>query len=69
MPLDVETATFKKLLPHLLRHQHGKAVLIHGENLVGVFDTIEDACRHGAREFDSFLADEIRPTPREVVTI
>lgn len=45
-PLRTELARYKALLPELLA-QPGRFALIHGENLLGVYSTWEDACQEG----------------------
>lgn len=61
MPLDTELRTYKEKLAELEQHQ-GKFVLIHGEQVVDIFDTYADALRQGYREFgvdDPFLVKRI----------
>lgn len=44
-----ETETYKKLLPELLINQ-GKFVVIHGDKLIGAYDSYEDALKIGYKE-------------------
>jgi hypothetical protein len=55
--LDIERKYFEKNMPEWLHRHSGKFVLIKGEELVGIFDKVEDALAEGARRFgtDSFL--------------
>lgn len=45
-PLELELATYKKLLPTLLADE-GKFALIVGDELIGVYGTYEDALKAG----------------------
>jgi hypothetical protein len=75
MPLDQELATFQAKLPELLRQDAGRFVLIHGDDVAGVWDTKAAALEEGYRRFglDAFLVKRIvaneKPlfVPREVV--
>jgi hypothetical protein len=60
MWLEREIATYRQRLPELLAHR-GKYVVIHGEEVVGVFDGFEDALTVGYDRFDSeaFLVRKI----------
>jgi hypothetical protein len=63
MRLDREIATYRKQLPELLAHE-GKFVVIHGEDVGGIFDSMNDALHfaYGTYGDDLFLAREIRET-------
>lgn len=50
MALEVELATYKSKLDELKQHE-GKFVLIHGQDVAGVFDTYEDAIKDGYEKF------------------
>jgi hypothetical protein len=65
MALERELETYRLKLPELLAHK-GKFVVIHGEEVVGVFDGFEDALRRGYERFhdESFLVREIRETEK-----
>ncbi len=75
MPLDQELATFRAKLPDLLRQDAGRFVLIHGDDVAGVWDTKAAALEEGYQRFglDAFLVKRIvadeKPlfVPREVV--
>jgi len=47
MPLETELEAFAQLKPELLQHHLGKFALIIGRDLVGTFDTREEAYRAG----------------------
>lgn len=47
--LSREDATFERELPRLLREHPGKVALIHGDDVVGVFDNANDAVIEGYR--------------------
>ena len=49
--LHVEIATFNRRRDELEQHHMHKWVLIRGEDLVGTFDTLENAARAAARRF------------------
>jgi hypothetical protein len=59
-PLQVELATYLKKLPELIVEE-GKFVLIHGEDVVGIFGAYEDALKAGYEAFklDPFLVKNI----------
>ena len=50
MPLEAEQATYDRELPNLLS-QSGKYVVIGGAEVVGVYDTYEDALKVGYDRF------------------
>ncbi len=60
MALDTELETYKQKLPEL-SSQEGKYVLIHGEDLVDLFGTYEDALKDGYARFGftPFLVKQI----------
>ena len=60
MPLEAEQATYDRELPRLLA-QTGKYVVIGGSEVVGVYDTYEDALKVGYARFklDSFLVKQV----------
>jgi hypothetical protein len=60
MPLEKELETYKNNLADLAQHE-GKFVLIHGDKVVDIFDSYQDALRQGYRDFgvDSFLVRQI----------
>ena len=51
MVLDREMATFQANLPALLEKDAGRYVLIHGERVVGIWDTKAEALEEGYRRF------------------
>lgn len=61
--LERELLTYSQQLPSLLGKQ-GKYVLIKGEEVVGTFDTYEDALKIGYQRFqlEPFLVKKIAPT-------
>jgi len=78
MALEKELATYKAKLPEL-KAQAGKYVLIHGEEVIGIYSAYDDALKEGYEKFglDPFLVKRIeaveqahfisrfvRPTPR-----
>lgn len=61
MALERELATFKEKLPELLAADAGKYVLIHGEDVSGVWETKTQALEEGYRRFglEPFLVKRI----------
>jgi hypothetical protein len=63
MALEQEMQTFRRELPHLLRTQsnHDKFVLIHGDLVDSVWDTVEEGLDAGYERFglDIFLVQKI----------
>jgi len=61
MALEKELATYKSKLPELKENNEGKFVLIHGEEVVGVYDSYEDAMKIGYDRFklETFLVKKI----------
>ncbi len=63
MALEKELQTYKTKLPELLANEgEGKYALIHGDDLVDVFGTYEDAIREGYAKFNltPFLVKQIQ---------
>jgi hypothetical protein len=60
MPLEKELETYGAKLPEL-KDAEGKYVLIHGEELAGVFNSYEDAINQGYQRFglDPFLVKQV----------
>ena len=60
MALEKEVETYKKKLPGLKEHE-GKYALVHGNDLVDVFITYEDALKEGYQKFklEPFLVKRI----------
>lgn len=60
--LSTELKTYQAKLPNLLGHQ-GKFVLIHGEEIVGLFDSYADAMTVGYEKIGlkPFLVRKITP--------
>jgi hypothetical protein len=61
MALERELATYKSKLPELAQHE-GKYVLIHGDDVVDVYTSYEDAMKEGYTKFgvnDPFLVKQI----------
>jgi hypothetical protein len=63
MALEKELATYKQKLPELKEHE-GKFALVHGELLVDVFTSYEDAIKAGYNKFqlEPFLVKQIHVT-------
>jgi hypothetical protein len=63
MALERELETYRKNLPGLLADK-GKFVVIHGEEVLGVRATLEEALRLGYERFlnEEFLVREISET-------
>jgi len=61
MALEREVETYKRKLPEL-KEQEGKFALIHEDEVVGVFDTYEDALAVGYKQFNltPFLVKQIQ---------
>jgi hypothetical protein len=61
MALEKELATYKSKLPELAVNE-GKYVLIHGDTVVDVFGTYEDAIKEGYGKFnlEPFLVKQIQ---------
>lgn len=71
MSLEQEKQTYKERLGELEQYE-GKFVLIHGEDVVDVFDSYSDALRQGYRDFgadEPFLVKRIqRPEAAQSIT-
>jgi len=50
-PLDQELATYAREREHLEREHRDKFVLIHRDDVVGVYDTFDTAADEGIRRF------------------
>ena len=61
MALERELETFEKKLPELKAEHEGKFALVHGDELVDVFTSYEDAIEAGYSRFglDPFLVKQI----------
>lgn len=61
MPLEKELETYRAKLSQL-KDQEGKFVLIHGENVVDVFSSYDDAIKAGYQNFGltPFLVKQIQ---------
>ena len=61
MALEKELATYERKLPELLAHE-GKFVLVHGDEVHGLWDTYENALQAGYQQFGltSFLVKRIQ---------
>ena len=59
--LKKELETYDKRRPELIGDSEGKFVLIHGEDVVGTWDTYEDALKAGYQQFGlaPFLVKQI----------
>jgi hypothetical protein len=63
--LEQEREFYDGHLADLLKRYAGRFVLIKGLELVGDFDTMDDALEEGARRFglSSFLVRRVQPSP------
>jgi hypothetical protein len=63
--LEKELETYRRALPQLLS-QEGKFVVVHQEEIAGIFGTYGDAVRAGYERFalDPFLAKQIEAVER-----
>lgn len=63
MTLEREIETYRRKLPELLADK-GKFVVIHGEEVAGIFDGYEDALTVGYERYgsDAFLVRKISDT-------
>ncbi len=66
--LEQERQYFADNLADWLRSFPGKFVVVKGQELIGVFDTIEDALSEGARRFtlEPFLVRRVQETGDEI---
>lgn len=66
--LEQERQFYAEHLPEWLAEYPGKFVLIKGSDLIGVFDTIEDALAGGARRFalEPFLVRRVQEKQDEI---
>ena len=69
--LDKERKFYREKHDELVKTSFGKFVLIKGEEIIGVFNTIEEALSEGARRFglQSFLVREIRQEVEATIDI
>ena len=51
MALETEIAAFERRLDELEKHYKGKFVVFHGEEMVGAFDTFDNAAREAVSRF------------------
>jgi hypothetical protein len=67
--LDDEIETYERHKPELLAKAQGKYVLIKGENIIGIYDTDNEAINQGYRQLGHvpFLARRIQEEPEIVV--
>jgi hypothetical protein len=65
MALERELATYEKKLPELKANE-GKFVLIHGDDVVDMFSSYEDAIKAGYQKFSlmPFLVKQIQAVER-----
>jgi hypothetical protein len=61
MVLEQELETYKNKLPELVQYE-GKFVLIHGTEVIDVFESYEDAIKVGYQRFalDNFLVKQVQ---------
>lgn len=69
--LDTERKTFVERHSELLSEHPGKFVVIKGDQLIGAFDTIDNALVEGARRFglQPFLVRQVTQTVSETLDI
>jgi len=60
--LTTELATYLRHKDELVRESEGKYVVVHGDEVVGVWDTYEDALRAGYEKvgLEPFLVKQVR---------
>ena len=65
MPLDDEYNYYSSMKADLVRHNEGKFALIKGGELIGTFDTDQDAYKVGLERFGNvpFLIVRVDPDP------
>jgi hypothetical protein len=51
MALETEIPTYEAKLEELRKHHSGKFVVIHGEDVIGSFDTFENAATEAVLKF------------------
>ncbi len=69
MALEVELATYRKNLPSLVDRE-GKFVLIRGQDIIGIYDTLDDAAREGYERiglFTPFFISQIQADEKPIV--
>lgn len=61
MALEKETATFQREHMRLVAESQGKFALVHGDDVVGTFDSYEDAIKIGYSKFglEPFMVKQI----------
>jgi hypothetical protein len=61
MILEREMATYRAKLPELLEKDAGRYVLIHGDDVIGVWDTKDEALHEGLERwlFEPYLVKQI----------
>lgn len=66
--LEKERQFYADKLVEWLSRFPGKFVVVKGQELLGVFDTVEEALAEGARRFalEPFLVRRVQPTQDEV---
>ncbi|HKX17044.1 MAG TPA: hypothetical protein VJT33_03410 [bacterium] len=55
MALEAEQRVFCQHRRHLVKHHEGKFALVANSQLIGVFETFDDAYGHGVAEFGRSL--------------
>ncbi len=66
--LDQELRFYQENKAMLLSQYNGKFIVIKGQELIGSFDTINDALAEGARRFglESFLVRRVQERQEEI---
>ena len=69
--LEKEREVFEQKREQLLTDHFGKFVLIKEDDLIGVFNTIEEAVTEGARRFglEPFLVRQVEKTAESEINI
>jgi hypothetical protein len=69
MALEREIETYRQKLPELLSNSKGKLVVIHGDDVIGIYTSLDDALKAGYEHVggEAFLVREISDT-QEVLT-
>lgn len=65
MALETEIAAFERRFDELEKHHKGKFVVFHGEEMVGAFDTFDNAAREAVSKFGRgpYLIRQVEASP------
>ena len=69
MGLEKELETFERLKPELLLRESGKYAVILGDELLGTYDTLDDALQAGYAKYKlaQFMVKRVDPFERAMV--